>query len=299
MPHTRLRPNYTFDQERLAQLKAVVPEAFADGKIDWDTLREILSDHLEDQSVEHFGLSWPGKREARKLASQPSRGTLTPVPGEGINEDTTRNIFIEGENLEVLKLLLKSYAGRVKMIYIDPPYNTGNDFIYSDDFTEPLESYLRRTRQADEEGLLTSNPKSSGRFHSNWLSMMYPRLLVARHFLRNDGLIFVTIDDNELHNLRNIMDEIFGAENFLANVSWEKRYTRSNNAKLFYSLKDSILVYRASSSITVLREPRTEKSDSIYSNPDNDPRGPWTTSSYVNPATKDQRPNLGCVDISA
>ena len=164
MPHTRLRPTYTFDEDRLAQLRAVVPEAFADGKIDWDTLRDLLGDHLEDPAVEHFGLSWPGKHEARRLASQPSRGALVPVPGEGVNEDTTRNIFVEGENLEVLKLLLKSYAGRVKMIYIDPPYNTGNDFIYSDDFSEPLEAYLRRTGQADEEGILQSNPKSEWAF---------------------------------------------------------------------------------------------------------------------------------------
>lgn len=292
MPHTRLRPTYTFDQDRLDQLRAVVPEAFADGKIDWDTLRDLLGDTVEDPAVEHFGLSWPGKREARRLASRPSRGALVPVPGEGINEETTRNIFIEGENLEVLKLLLKSYAGRVKMIYIDPPYNTGNDFIYSDDFAEPLEAYLRRTGQADEEGLLQSNPKSSGRYHSNWLSMMYPRLALARQFLKRDGLIFVTIDDSELHHLRAIMDEVFGPENFLANIAWEKRYTRSNNAKLFYSLKDSILVYRASTEVTFLREARTEKSDSIYANPDDDPRGPWTSSSYVNPATKEQRPNL-------
>ena len=150
----KLRPTFTFDQERLDALKAIAPEAFADGKINWETLREALGEHLEDEDrdAEHFGLFWPGKRDARRLASTPSAGTLKPAPGEGVNEATTRHVFIEGDNLEVLKLLQKSYAGRVKMIYIDPPYNTGNDFIYSDNFTQPLEEYLRATGQADDMG---------------------------------------------------------------------------------------------------------------------------------------------------
>lgn len=297
MPITKLRPTFTFTEDRVAaltaQLKAVVPEAFADGQINWDTLREALGEYLEEESAEHFGLTWPGKREARRLAATPSAGALIPQPGLGVNEETTHNLFLEGDNLEVLKLLLKSYAGRVKLIYIDPPYNTGNDFVYPDDYSEPLDAYLRRTGQMDEAGqLLTTNSKAGGRFHSNWLSMMYPRLLLARQLLRDDGVIFVSIDDNEAHHLRTVMDEIFGEENFLANIAWEKRFTRSNNAKLFYSLKDSILLYRGSSEVSFLREPRTEKSDSIYSNPDDDPRGDWTSASYVNPATKEQRPNL-------
>lgn len=289
----RLRPS--LDDERLRSLEQLVPEAFAEGVINWEVLRELLGERIEDEnaSTEHFGLFWPGKRDARRLAAQPSKGTLVPALGKGMDEETTGNIFIEGDNLEVLKLLQKSYTGRIKMIYIDPPYNTGNDFIYKDNFVESLEDYLKKTGQIGEEGeLLTTNTKDNGRFHSNWLNMMYPRLRLARNLLRDDGMIFVSIDDNEVHNLRLMMNEVFGEENFLANIAWEKRYTRSNNAKLFYSLKDSILVYRNSEMVAYLREARTDKSDSIYSNPDNDPRGAWTSSSYVNPATKQERPNL-------
>lgn len=214
----KLRPSFTFTQDRLTELQAVVPEAFADGAINWDVLKEALGAFLEDEGrdAEHFGLFWPGKREARRLAAIASKGTLKPVLGEGVNEDTTGNIFIEGDNLEVLKLLQKSYAGRVKMIYIDPPYNTGNDLVYKDDFREPLEDYLMKTGQMDEEGkLLTTNTIADGRFHSNWLSLMYPRLYLSRQLLREDGVIFVSIDDHEAANLRKIMDEIFGEENFV------------------------------------------------------------------------------------
>lgn len=226
MPHERLRPDYTFDEERLTALREIAPEAFADGKVNWAALKEALGGELEDDETdeEHFGLFWPGKREARKLASRPSSGTLVPVKGEGINEETTRNIFIEGENLEVLKILRKSYAGRVKMIYIDPPYNTGNDFVYDDDFTEPLQDYLKRTGQADGEGRpMTTNKRADGRFHSRWLSMMYPRLRLARELLRDDGVIFVSIDDNEVHHLRMLMNEVFGEENFVCEFIWEKK----------------------------------------------------------------------------
>ena len=295
MSYERLRPTFTFDAERIEQLKAIVPEAFADGAINWETLRAALGDYVEEESAdaEHFGLFWPGKRAARRRASEPSWGTLIPVFGEGVNEDTTRNVFIEADNLDALKLLQKAYAGRVKLIYIDPPYNTGNDFVYRDDFREAQEDYLRRTGQISEQGqFLSTNTKADGRFHSNWLNMIYPRLRLARTLLRDDGLIFVSIDDNEVHNLRAVMDEVFGPENFIASIAWEKRYTRSNNARLFYSLKDSIIVYRSSATVELLREARTEKSDAIYKNPDNDDRGAWTSSSYVNPATKAQRPNL-------
>lgn len=295
MSYERLRPTFTFDADRIAQLRAIAPEAFADGAINWEVLRAALGDYIEDEGAdtEHFGLFWPGKRAARRRASEPSRGTLIPVPGEGVDEDTTRNIFIEADNLDALKLLQKAYAGRVKMIYIDPPYNTGNDFVYRDDFREVQDDYLRRTGQVDEAlRPLTTNTKSDGRFHSNWLNMIYPRLRLARVLLSEDGLIFVSIDDNEAHNLRLVMDEVFGPENFIASIAWEKRYTRSNNARLFYSLKDSILVYRKTAIVEMLREQRTEKSDAIYKNPDHDQRGVWTSSSYVNPATKEQRRNL-------
>lgn len=228
----RLRPSFTFTEERLAELRAVVPEAFADGRVNWEALREALGEWTEPEGegAEHFGLFWPGKREARRLAAKPSRGTLVPAPGEGVSEETTRNIFIEGDNLEVLKLLQKSYAGRVKMIYIDPPYNTGNDFVYQDDFRDPLAEYLRKTGQADEEGqALTTNTRADGRFHSTWLSMMYPRLRLARTLLAEDGLLFVSIDDNEVHHLRLLLGEIFGDENFVCNLIWKKMDSPSRN----------------------------------------------------------------------
>lgn len=305
MAHERLRPSYFFDQEKIDQLKQIAPECFEDGKINFESLRQNLGDwaqNEDDPELEHFGLFWPGKRDARKAAALPPEGTLEPVWGEGLKADGTpdtdgvndsKNIFIEGENLEVLKILQKSYAGKIKMIYIDPPYNTGNDFVYDDDFTEPLQEYLRRTGQVDEEGKpMTTNKRSDGRFHSKWLSMMYPRLRLARNLLREDGVIFVSIDDNEVHNLRALMNEIFGEENFIANIIWEKRFTRSNNAKLFASLTEHIILFRKSDALETIKEPRNEKSDSIYSNPDNDPRGVWTSVSYVNPATREQRPNL-------
>lgn len=230
MAHEKLRPEYVFDEEKIAQLKQLAPECFEDGKINFTTLSQNLGDWRQDEEdpeLEHFGLFWPGKRDARKAAAIPPEGTLEPVWGDGLKADGTpdtdgvndsKNIFIEGENLEVLKLLQKSYAGKIKMIYIDPPYNTGNDFVYDDDFTEPLQEYLRRTGQVDEEGkAMTTNKRSDGRFHSKWLSMMYPRLRLARNLLREDGAIFVNIDDNEVHNLRALLNEIFGEENILSN----------------------------------------------------------------------------------
>lgn len=232
MPIEKIRPSWTFDAEKIEELKRIAPECFTDGVINWEVLKESLGEYLEEDNpdIEHFGLFWPGKREARRIASQPSKGTLIPVPGEGVDEDKTKNIFIEGENLEVLKLLQKSYAGKVKMIYIDPPYNTGNDFVYEDDFKESLEEYFKRTGQTDEQGKpLTTNKKADGRFHSKWLSMMYPRLRLARNLLREDGVIFVSIDDNEVHNLRQLMNEIFGEENFLVNIIWKSGRTSAGH----------------------------------------------------------------------
>lgn len=235
MPISKLRPTFSFTEDRLAELRAVVPEAFADGKVNWDVLREMLGEHLEDEgtNAEHYGLSWPGKRQARRLAGKPSQGTLLPIPGEGINEATTNNIFIEGENLEVLKILQKSYAGRVKMIYIDPTYNRGSDLIYRDDYTEPLGAYLQRTGQADDAGqLLTTNTKADGRYHSNWLSMIYPRLLVSRSLLTDDGLLMVSISDIEVANLRRVLDEVFGEENFLATFIWVNEGNIDNQSRI-------------------------------------------------------------------
>jgi len=244
MPLSKLRPSFTLTEDRLRELQAVVPEAFADGRINWDTLREALGETLEDESQEHFGLFWPGKREARRLAAMPSKGTLIPQPGAGVDEDNTHNLFIEGDNLEVLKLLQKSYAGRVKMIYIDPPYNTGSDFVYPDDFAEPLESYLKRTGQMDEQGtLLTSNSKASGRYHTNWLNMIYPRLKIGRELLKDDGIIFVSIDDNEIHHLRSLMNEVFGEENFVAQITIQSNPRGRQSERFVATVHEYVLAF--------------------------------------------------------
>jgi adenine-specific DNA-methyltransferase len=273
-----LEPTFSLVEDRLRILKQALPEAFTDGKINFETLKELLGEAVADEEQdEHFGLSWTGKREARKLAGMPSKGTLVPVKGKGLLEDTTENIFIEGDNLEVLKLLHKSYYGKIKMIYIDPPYNTGNDFIYKDDYKMPLESYLQRSGQMNEmDEMLTSNPKSSGRFHSDWLNMIYPRLRIAVDLLSEDGVIFVSIDDNEVHNLRQMMNEIFGEENFVSTVVWEKRYSPQNAVKWFSESHDFVIVYAKNKLnwYPNLLE-RSDEMNARYRNLDNDPRGVW------------------------
>ena len=274
------------EQENVEKLKEVFPEVFADGKVDFDKLQGLLGHYIADDK-EKYSFSWKGKADSLRLAQKRSTGTLRPCKEESKNWDTTENLYIEGDNLEVLKLLQSSYLNSIKMIYIDPPYNTGNDFVYTDDFADGIAHYKEVTGQATK-----SNPETAGRYHTNWLNMMYPRLKLARNLLTDDGVIFISIDDNEQANLKKLCDEVFGEDNFVACIVWEKRFTRSNNARLFASLTDYILVYRKSSVVDYLRAPRTEKSDSIYSNPDNDPRGVWTSVSYVNPATKEQRPNL-------
>ena len=274
------------EQANVEKLKEVFPEVFADGKVDFDKLQGLLGHYIADDK-EKYSFSWKGKADSLRLAQKRSTGTLRPCKEESKNWDTTENLYIEGDNLEVLKLLQSSYLNSVKMIYIDPPYNTGNDFVYTDDFADGIAHYKEVTGQATK-----SNPETAGRYHTNWLNMMYPRLKLARNLLTDDGVIFISIDDNEQANLKKLCDEVFGEDNFVACIVWEKRFTRSNNARLFASLTDYILVYRKSSVVDYLRAPRTEKSDSIYSNPDNDPRGVWTSVSYVNPATKEQRPNL-------
>jgi adenine-specific DNA-methyltransferase len=302
MAHEKLRPDYLFDEEKIAQLKQLAPECFEDGKINFETLRENLGDwtqNEDDPELEHFGLFWPGKRDARRAAAIPPEGTLEPVWGDGLKADGTpdtdglndsKNIFIEGENLEVLKLLQKSYANKVKMIYIDPPYNTGNDFVYDDDFTEPLQEYLRRTGQVDEEGkAMTSNKRSDGRFHSKWLSMMYPRLRLARNLLREDGVIFVSIDDNEVHNLRAVLNEIYGEENFIANIIWQKKYSPQNDATYFSAMHDHILCFANNAKSTkgdllgwnLNLLPRGEAQNKYYKYDDNDGRGLWRSDNVL------------------
>lgn len=261
---------------RLKKLKQLLPEIFTNGEPDWDALKTIFNGE-ENQSEERYGFTWPGKKEAQQILQRTSNAGLKPLPKESVDFKHATNLFIEGENLEVLKLLQKSYFGKVKMIYIDPPYNTGKDFMYPDSWKDPLADYLKLTGQVDEEGLrLTSNPETGGRFHSRWLSMMYPRLFLSRNLLKEDGVIFVSIDDTEVHHLRLLMNEIFGEENFIANIIWQKKYSPANDARYLSDNHDHILLYAKNKEIwkpNLL--PRTTAMDGRYKNPDSDPRGPW------------------------
>src|SRR2546422_6239243 len=276
-------------QDRLEILRLTFPEADVEGKVDFEALRAALGD-ATDTRPERYTFSWAGKREAIQSLQIPSRATLVPVVKESLVFEETDNIFIEGDNLEVLKLLYKSYFGRVKMIYIDPPYNTGNDFVYRDDFSDPLDAYLTYTKQKDTKGnLLTSNPETAGRYHSAWLTMMYPRLAVARQLLREDGLIFVSIDDHEVHHLRILMNELFGEESFLACFVWHRRqHPDSRNVDRASTDHEYVLCYRHPTA--KLRG--TDIDTAKYSNPDKDPRGDWFSADLTGLANKKQRPNL-------
>ncbi len=240
-------------EAQVARLRELFPEVFVEGKIDFDKLKVTLGGAAES-GPGRFHFTWAGKDDAISLLQTPSAGTLVPSPDESVNFETTGNVFIEGDNLEVLKLLFKPYFGRVKLIYIDPPYNTGQDFVYPDNYADPLTTYLQVTGQVDSEGnLLTSNPETSGRYHSTWLSMMYPRLFLARQLLQDEGVICVSIDDFEDHHLRLLMNEVFGEENFIAQLVWEKG--RKNDAKLFSVGHEYLVVYACSKS--TLREKKT------------------------------------------
>ena len=268
--------------ENIDQLKTLFPEAVTEGKIDFKALKQLLGDAVEERE-EKYGLNWHGKRRARQLALTPSTGTLRPCPEESVDWDTTQNLMIEGDNLEVLKLLQKSYAGKVKLIYIDPPYNTGKDFVYPDNFQDNIKNYLELTGQVEGGAKISSNTEASGRFHTDWLNMMYPRLKLARHLLREDGVIFISIDDSEISNLRKICDEVFGEENFIANVVWQKKYAPQNDATYFSDMHDHILVYAKLAQRTKNDTqgwnldllPRTDSQNAAYKNYDNDPRGLW------------------------
>ncbi len=256
-------------------LRALFPEAFSEGKIDFEVLKQCLGGAV-DEREEKYGLNWHGKRRARQIALTPSTGTLLPCPEDSVDWNTTQNLMIEGDNLEVLKLLQKSYAGKVKMIYIDPPYNTGKDFVYRDDFRDSIGNYLAITGQTDSDGRkATSNSESSRRFHTDWLNMMYPRLKLARELLRSDGAIFISIDDVEVKSVRALCDEIFGEENFVASIVWQKVYSPANDKKGVDAMHDYVIAYQRSSDFSVNLLPRTSKQDDAYSNQDNDPRGPW------------------------
>lgn len=262
--------------ENVEQLKALFPEAFTEDKIEFEVLKQLLGS-VVDEREEKYGLNWNGKRRARQLALTPSTGTLRPCPEESVDWETTRNLMIEGDNLEVLKLLQKSYAGKVKLIYIDPPYNTGKDFVYPDNFQDNIRNYLELTGQVDGDGRkVSSNTESSGRFHTDWLNMMYPRLRLSRSLLRDDGVIFISIADHEVHNLRMVMNEVFGEENFVAAVIWQKVYSPKNSARHFSEDHDYLIVYaRNAETWKPYLLPRTEEMEARYSNPDDDPRGPW------------------------
>ena len=234
--------------ENLDALKAIFPDAFTEGKVDFDVLKQLLGGTIEEKEGK-YGLNWHGKRLARQLALTPSTGTLRPCPEESVYWDTTQNLMIEGDNLEVLKLLQKSYAGKVKVIYIDPPYNTGKDFVYPDDFRDNIKNYLKLTGQTDSQnGKLSSNTEASGRFHTNWLNMMYPRLRLARDLLRKDGVFFISIDDNELANLKNLCDEVLGQENHINTIC--VKMSESTGVKMTHveqrlpKLKEYVLFYK-------------------------------------------------------
>ncbi|MFD7730014.1 site-specific DNA-methyltransferase [Kitasatospora phosalacinea] len=262
--------------DNIEQLRKLFPSAFTEGKVDFGALRELLGDAVEE-GEERFGLTWFGKRNARRVALKPSSATLLPRPEESLDWDTTRNAVIEGDNLEVLKLLQKSYASKVKLIYIDPPYNTGNDFIYPDTFQDSIQNYLELTGQATSAGgRLSSNAEISGRRHSAWLDMMYPRLMLARNLLRQDGVVCISIDDGEQAHLRSMCDEIFGEENFVANIMWQKRYVSNVTAKWFSDMHDFVMVYaRDREAVEISDWERSENQLEAYKNPDEDPRGPW------------------------
>ena len=259
----------------IEQLKELFPEAVTEGKIDFDVLKQVLGGAV-DEREEKYGLNWHGKRRARQLALTPSTGTLRPCPADSVDWDTTQNLMIEGDNLEVLKLLQKSYAGKVKLIYIDPPYNTGNDFVYPDDFRDNIKNFLEITGQSDAGGRkVSSNTDTSGRFHTDWLNMIYPRLKLARNLLRDDGVIFISIDDGELDNVRKVCAEVFGEENFVVQIIWRKRSTPPND-KIIGANHDYIVCYAKDLLAVKLQlRDRSEEQISRYRNPDNHPKGPW------------------------
>lgn len=291
-------------EENLAAMQQLFPEAFEEGKIDFDVLRQLLGDYVDDEE-ERYSFRWNGKGKALRLSQTPSTGTLRPCKEESKDWDTTENLYIEGDNLEVLKLLQKSYHGRVKMIYIDPPYNTGKDFVYKDDFRDNVANYKRITGQVDDEGHRTgTNSESNGRFHTDWLNMMYPRLRLARNLLSDDGVIFISIDDNEVDNLKRICAEVFGEHNLVSEIPWQSRASVQNDTDFSINheyicvyaknrrhenrrLKESnYAVWHQRDSFVCKPLPLDKKK---FDNPDNDPRGLWKADPFDAPHI---RPNL-------
>lgn len=272
------------EQAEMEKLKEVFPQCFAEGKLDIDKLLSLCGEYI-DNDFEKYKFEWKGKIESLKLAQKRSTGTLRPCKAESVNFDETKNLYIEGDNLEVLKLLQTAYYNKIKMIYIDPPYNTGNDFVYEDDFADPMARYKEVTQQTTK-----SNAETMGRYHTNWLNMMYPRLRLAYNLLAEDGVIFISIDDNEITNLRKLCDEIFGEENFVAEFIWKSRQNKDNRNTTGVSIDhEYILCYSKSNSIRALKgaERKTEQ----YTNPDNDPRGPWASANMAGLLPENLRPN--------
>ncbi|GAA2864860.1 adenine-specific DNA-methyltransferase [Aminobacter niigataensis] len=274
-------------QENIAKIRDLFPGCVTEARdevtgklrlaVDFDQLRQELSDSIVEGPQERYRLDWPGKREAALAANSPIAKTLRPVRDQSIDFDASNNLLIEGDNLEVLKVIQESLLGRVKLIYIDPPYNTGRDFIYDDDYSQGTGDYLNLSGQADEGGRrLVANTEANGRFHSDWLSMLYPRLRLAKNLLADDGVVFVSIDDNEVDSLRKMGSEIFGDSNFVATIIWQKVYAPKNSAKWFSEDHDFILVFAKNKEVWFPNPlPRTDEMEARYKNLDNDPRGPW------------------------
>lgn len=289
-PETLDLRSHDIVSDKTAELLRLFPEVRTEGgKLDFERLKLALGEAV-DTGKERYGMNWPGKADCFKTIQSPSVGTLRPCPEESVNFDTSENLIIEGDNLEVLKLLQKSYLGKVKMIYIDPPYNTGNDFIYPDNYAESLDTYLKFTGQVDSEGSkYSTNTETDGRFHSKWLNMMYPRLYLARNLLRDDGVIFISIDDSESENLSKLCDEILGEENFVGRVIWQHSVQPKGYTGKFSVHHNYLLCYQKSDSFELANLERTDEHNRNYGNPDNDPNGQWRTGDVRNAL---YRPNL-------
>ena len=268
--------------------------------INFDQLRQELSKDIVEGPVERYQFTWPDKRNAIRLANAPTTDTLRPVRNDettptgadsegnpycstgSVNFDTTENLYIEGDNLQVLKLLREDYLGKIKMIYIDPPYNTGNDFVYNDDFSQKTGEYMHNSGQEDEEGnRLVANTESNGRFHTDWLNMIYPRLKVAKDLLSEDGVIFISIDDNEVENLKKVCNEVFGEHNFVATIVWQKKYAATNDSKGFSTTHDYIVAFQKSGNFNRNLLPRTKEQNQPYKNDDNDGKGLWRSDNLL------------------
>lgn len=287
-------------QDSIAKIRELFPDCVTEARdeatgavrlaVDFDQLRQELSDTIVEGPQERYHLNWPGKREALTVANAPIAKTLRPIREGSVRFDDTKNLFIEGDNLEALKLLQETYLGKIKMIFIDPPYNTGNDFLYQDDFSASRREYEVATAQSDTEGArLVANVQSSGRFHSDWLTFLYPRLKLAKNFLRDDGAIFISIDDNEQFNLRAMCNEIFGAENFIANIIWQHSVQPKGYSGIFSLHHNHILMFQKSDQFELHSLERTDEDNKAYSNPDSDPRGDWRPGDVRNALF---RPNL-------